>query len=93
MGSEKNDRGCPMSSASHPALVPPRRAARLDPTDRLPDESTIENEAADIFENPDPWLDIKHPMLGGMSPRDCIGTANEQAVWDLLRTIRNVGLT
>lgn len=82
-----------MSSVSFPALGPGPRVARQGPADRLPDESSIEQGAADIFENPDPWLDAEHPMLGGKSPRDCIGTANEQTVWDLLRTIRSVGQT
>jgi hypothetical protein len=82
-----------MSSVSFPAPAPRPRVARQDPADRLPDESTIENEAIDLFENPDLWLNADNPMLGGKSPRACIGTADEQSVWDLLRTIRNIGQT
>ncbi|MGD0429483.1 MAG: hypothetical protein ABSA58_00190 [Acetobacteraceae bacterium] len=82
-----------MSSASVPALGSQQRGARQDPADRLSGESTIELEAEAIFENPEVWLDASHPMLGGKSPREFIGTPNEQAVWDLLRTIRRVGQT
>jgi uncharacterized protein (DUF2384 family) len=76
-----------MSSASAGAV------SRQNPADRLPDETTVANEAADLFENPDVWLDTEHPMLGGKRPRACVGTADEQAVWDLLRTTRRVGQT
>ena len=82
-----------MSSAPFPTPGPLQRVARQDPADRLPGESSIEHEAADIFEDPDLWLDTEHPMLGGKRPRDCMGTANEQTVWDLLRTTRRIGQT
>jgi hypothetical protein len=78
---------------SFPATAPRPRAARLDPADRLPDESTIENAANDLFATPDVWLDADHPMLGGKTPRACIGTGDEQLVWDLPRTIRHIGQT
>jgi hypothetical protein len=61
--------------------------------DPLPDEGTIEHEAAEIFEDPQRWLSTEHAMLGGKRPRDCVGAPDEQAVRDLLRTIRRIGMT
>jgi hypothetical protein len=66
---------------------------RRDPADRLPNEGTIAEDAAEIFEDPQTWLSTAHPSLGGKRPLDCIGAPDEQAVRDLLRTIRRVGVT
>jgi hypothetical protein len=62
-----------------------------NPADLLPGEGTIEQEASEIFEDPERWLSTEHALLGGKRPRDCIGAPDEQAVRDLLRTIRQVG--
>jgi len=82
-----------MSSSVPPLPGPGVRAPRRDPSDLLPDEASIEQEAADIFEDPERWLSTEHALLGGKRPRDCIGAPDEQAVRDLLRTIRRVGMT
>ena len=82
-----------MSSTAHPVLGTSHHLAHQDPSRRLPGETSIQAEAGDLFENPEAWLNAANPMLGGKSPRDCIGQPDEQAVWDLLRTIRRVGQT
>lgn len=82
-----------MSSTTYPVLGASQHLAHQDPSQRLPSETTIEAEAGALFESPDGWLNAPNPLLGGKSPRDCIGQPDEQAVWDLLRTIRRVGQT
>jgi hypothetical protein len=64
-----------------------------NPAGRLPDEGSITEEADRLFEDSDTWLSTEHPSLGGKRPRDCIGSADEQAVRDLLRTIRHIGIS
>jgi hypothetical protein len=66
---------------------------RADPTERLPDEQSIEDEARLMFAEPDLWMSQEHPMLGGRTPRECIADGDEQPVWDLLRSIKYVGQT
>ena len=82
-----------MSSSVPPLLGPGLAGLRRNPRDRLPDEGTVEQAAAEIFEDPERWLSTQHALLGGKRPRDCIGAADEQAVRDLLRTIRHIGIT
>jgi hypothetical protein len=82
-----------MSSSVPPLLGPGAVGPRRNPQDRLPDEGSIEQEAAELFEDSERWLSTGHPSLGGKRPRDCIGAPDEQAVRDLIRTIRHVGLT
>ncbi len=69
------------------------RLPRIDPTDRLPGEGSVRDEAGEIFADPGAWMNQKHPMLAGRSPQECIDGGDEQAVWDLLRTIKYVGQT
>jgi hypothetical protein len=82
-----------MSSSVPPLLGPGFLGPRRNPKDLLPGEGNIEQEAAEIFEDSERWLSTEHALLGGKRPRDCIGAADEQAVRDLLRTIRRVGIT
>ena len=82
-----------MSSSVPPLLGPGIAGPRRSPLDRLPGEGTVEQEAADIFEDSERWLSTEHALLGGKRPRDCIGAPDEQAVRDLLRTIRRIGMT
>lgn len=82
-----------MSSSVPPLSGPGVMGRGRNPVDRLPGEGTIEQEAAEIFEDPERWLSTEHALLGGKRPRDCIGTSDEQTVRDLLRTIRRVGMT
>jgi len=82
-----------MGSSVPPLLGPAVLGTRRNPQERLPDEGSIEQEAAEIFEDPDRWLASEHALLGGKRPRDCIGAPDEQAVRDLLRTIRRIGMT
>jgi hypothetical protein len=81
-----------LSNSVPPLLGPGFQGPRHNPLDRLPDEGSIEQEAADIFEEPERWLSSEHALLGGKRPRDCIGSPDEQAVRDLLRTIRRIGI-
>jgi hypothetical protein len=69
------------------------QSPRIDPTQRLPDESSLPDEVAKIFADPDEWMRQKHPMLAGRSPAECIAAGDEQAVWDLLRNIKYIGQT
>lgn len=66
---------------------------RVDPTERLPGESSLPDEARQIFADPDQWMHREHPMLGGRSPQQCVDAGDEQAVWDLLRNIKYIGQT
>lgn len=66
---------------------------RIDPAGRLPGERGLEDEASEIFADPDEWMQRKHPMLGGRSPQECVDGGDEQAVWDLLRNIKYTGQT
>lgn len=63
---------------------------RLDPADRLPDEGSVEDEAREIFSDPDDWMRQRNPNLAGRSPRDCLDQGDEQPVRDLLRRIRYI---
>ncbi|HEY4113611.1 MAG TPA: MbcA/ParS/Xre antitoxin family protein [Rhizomicrobium sp.] len=72
------------------------RPANLDhiaPSEPLPDEGDILQDAAQIFSNPQEWLKQAHPMLGGRSPQQCLDAQDEQPVRDLLRRIRYIGQT
>jgi Protein of unknown function (DUF2384) len=66
---------------------------RVDPAGRLPGEGSVSDAAGEIFADPNGWMSQEHPMLAGRSPQECIDAGDEQAVWDLLRTIRYVGQT
>ncbi len=44
---------------------------RVDPARRLPGEGSLEDEANQIFADPDEWMHREHPMLGGRSPQEC----------------------
>jgi len=69
------------------------RANRADPSNPLPDERGVSEEAAETFADPTNWLNTQHPMLGGRSPSECIRDGDEQLVRDLLRRIKLVGQT
>jgi uncharacterized protein (DUF2384 family) len=69
------------------------QARRLDPTERLPGEGSLLDEARKIFADADQWMHTAHPLLGGRTPQDCIDGGDEQLVWDLLRNIKHVGQT
>ena len=66
---------------------------RIDPGGRLPGEGSIRDAAGEIFADPSGWMHQKHPMLAGRSPQECIDAGEEQAVWDLLRSIKYIGQT
>lgn len=66
---------------------------RIDPTRQLSGEGSLSDEAGQIFADPDEWMHREHPMLGGRTPQQCVDAGQEQAVWDLLRTIKYVGQT
>jgi hypothetical protein len=66
---------------------------RVDPAGLLPGEGSIRDEAGEIFADPGGWMYEKHPMLAGRAPQECIDAGDEQAVRDLLRTIKYVGQT
>lgn len=66
---------------------------RVDPARRFSDEGSLADEASQIFADPDEWMHRKHPMLAGRSPQECVDAGDEQAVWDLLRSIKYIGLT
>jgi hypothetical protein len=82
-----------MSGAIPKLLGPGGPIQRSDPTDLLPGEKGIENDADELFEDSTGWLTAPNAQLGGKRPVDCIGNADEQAVRDLLRTMRHVGLS
>jgi uncharacterized protein (DUF2384 family) len=61
---------------------------------RAPDaQASVREEAAEVFANPDAWLDAPNPHLGGRTPRELIGGPNEDLVRDLLESIKHVGVT
>jgi hypothetical protein len=66
---------------------------RLEPTDRLADERHLLDEARQIFAEPHQWMRRENPLLGGLTPRECIDAGDEQRVWDLMRNIKYVGQT
>jgi len=51
----------------------------------------IESLAAELFEDPQAWLDAPHPMFGGETPREIAKThpAGEQLVRGLLRSLKH----
>ncbi len=63
---------------------------RLDPADPLPDERSLEDEAREIFDEPDERMKQRNVNLAGRSPQDCINQGDEQPVRDLLRRIKYV---
>lgn len=66
---------------------------RVDPGARLPGEGSIRDTAGEIFADPSGWMHEKHAMLAGRSPQECIDAGDEEAVWNLLRSIKYVGQT
>jgi len=66
---------------------------RLDPADPLLGEGSLEDEAREIFADPDEWMKQHNADLAGRSPQDCIGQGDLQPVRDLLRRIRYVPYT
>lgn len=64
---------------------------RRDPTEVLPSEKELWDEAREIFSQPDKWMTERHPMLDGRSPQDCIQAGDQQLVRDLVRNIKYVG--
>jgi co-chaperonin GroES (HSP10) len=66
----------------------------LNAAELLPEEKAdLLEEVQDLVDDPKVWLDTPHPSLGWQKPKDLIGTANEQFLRDLLRSIRYVGMT
>jgi hypothetical protein len=58
-------------------------------TDRDPDEQVeIESLISEVIDDPDRWLDTPHPMLGGLKPREMIGTDSEVRLRELVRAIK-----
>jgi hypothetical protein len=66
---------------------------RLEPTDRLASEHDLLEEARQIFAEPRQWIRQKNPLLGGLTPQECIDAGDEQLVWDLMCNIKYVGQT
>jgi len=55
----------------------------------LADEQTnIRDEVANLVDNPTQWLDFPNSQLGGVKPKELIGTNREQLLRDLLRAIK-----
>jgi hypothetical protein len=48
--------------------------------DVVRNEGSIEQETADLFEDPERWSSTEHASLGSKRLRDCIGAPDEQAV-------------
>ena len=66
---------------------------RRDPADPLPDEGSLEDEAREIFADPDGWMKRHNADLAGRTPQDCIDQGDLQPVRDLLRRIKHVPYT
>jgi hypothetical protein len=82
-----------MSGSIPKLLGPGGPVQRSDPADPLPGEKSIETDAGELLEDSTQWLTVPNAQLGGKRPADCIGNVDEQAVRDLLRTMRHVGLS
>jgi uncharacterized protein (DUF2384 family) len=55
----------------------------------LPGEkANIRQEIKTLIAEPAKWLDMPNDQLGGLKPRDLIGTDREQLLRDLLRAIK-----
>lgn len=55
----------------------------------LPGEKKdIRQEIAALAAQPAKWLDMPNAQLGGLKPKDLIGTPREQLLRDLLRAIK-----
>ena len=52
------------------------------------EEADIRKEIATLVAEPDRWLEAPNDQLGGLKPKDLIGTAREQLLRDLLRAIK-----
>ena len=51
---------------------------------------SVQEEAADLFETPDEWLETPNPALAGRSPNDCLGSDDEEPVRELLWRMKYV---
>lgn len=57
--------------------------------DRDPDEKVdIPTLIAEVVNDPQAWLDQPNDQLGGNRPRDLLGTASEERVRELVRSIK-----
>jgi hypothetical protein len=74
-------------------MVKAAQLKRVDPAERLPGEGGIRDLAGEIFADPGGWMSQRHPLLAGRSPQECIDAGDDQAVWDLLRSIKYLGQT
>jgi hypothetical protein len=55
----------------------------------LPDEPpSIEQDVARVVAEPREWLDTPNDRLGGLKPKELIGTNREPLLHDLLRAIK-----
>ena len=58
-------------------------------TDRDPDEQVeIESLISEVIDDPGRWMDTPHPLLGGLKPREMIGTDREPLLRGLVRAIK-----
>ena len=48
----------------------------------------IRELVAEVVDQPDAWLDHPHPLLGGMAPRELIGTDREGILRNLVESIK-----
>ncbi len=49
---------------------------------------SVEDLARALLAEPDKWLDTKHDQLGGVKPRDLVGTSKEPVLRNLLEAIK-----
>jgi len=52
------------------------------------EKANIRDEVADLVDDATQWLDMPNSQLGGIRPKDLIGTEREQLLRDLLRAIK-----
>ena len=52
------------------------------------EKANIRDEVADLVDDPTQWLEMPNSQLGGIRPKDLIGTEREQLLRDLLRAIK-----
>lgn len=63
---------------------------RISASDLFDDEtSNLGDEVKKVIGNPDDWLDAPNDRFEGRSPRDLIGTKEEQRLRDLIRAVKH----
>jgi|GEM_PF-6495334 uncharacterized protein (DUF2384 family) len=57
--------------------------------EEIRDYNEVRQEAQDLLDDPDLWLETPHDLLAGKKPRDLIIHKKKQVVLDLLGAIRH----